>query len=54
METEDQSEQKEQENKAVQQVFLNVIDRMKTWQVLQSISDSSKSNSRLIIVHVVL
>lgn len=53
METEDQSEQKEQENKAVQQVFLNVIDRMKTWQVLQSISDSSKSNSRLIIVHVV-
>lgn len=48
METEDQSEQKEKENKADQQVFLNyVIDRMETWQVLQSDFDSSESNSTL-------
>lgn len=55
MATEDQSEQKEKENKADQQVFFNyVIDRMETCQVLQSDSDGSKSNSRLIkIVHVV-
>jgi len=53
METDDQSDQKE--NRADQQVFLNVIDRMETWQVLQSVSDSSKSNSRLIkIEHEVL
>lgn len=48
METEDQSEQKEKENKADQQVFLNyVIDRMETWQVLQSDCDSSESDSTL-------
>lgn len=53
METDNQSDQKE--NRADQQVFLNVIDRMETWQVLQSVSDSSKSNSRLIkIEHEVL
>lgn len=53
METDDQSDQKE--NRADQQVSLNVIERMETWQVLQSVSDSSKSNSRLIkIEHEVL
>ena len=30
METEDQSEQKEKEIKADQQVFLNIIDRIET------------------------
>ena len=53
METDDQSDQKE--NRADQQVSLNVIERMETWQVLQSVSDSSKSNSRLLkIEHEVL
>ena len=56
MTTQEQSKQKETENKADQQVFLNyLIDRMETWQVLQSDSDSSKSNSTLTkVVYVVL